>query len=49
MMANLCRDLFIFLFRKRVIPKRDLEKELFGKKISPLRGICNLHPAKVSF
>lgn len=44
MMANLCRDLFIFLF-----PKRDLEKELFGKKISPLRGICNLHPAKVSF
>lgn len=48
MMANLCRDLFIFLFRKRV-PKRDLEKELFGKKISPLRGICNLHPAKVSF
>lgn len=40
-MANLYRDLFIFYF--------DLEKELFGKKISPLRGICNLHPAKVSF
>lgn len=37
---------FSNLWRKLSVP---LEKEVFGKKISPLQGICNLHPSRETF